>query len=75
MKEKTICDLHDETLNYLDEILAINENNRGSIQQIHRRAAAAKADIALAKEFGRRMEGRMQKYYDAIAGLGFMRTK
>ena len=74
-KKKTLCDIHDEIESICKEIQQIDKNSPHFNRQVKSRIEKIKALSDSAKFYGKRMEHRLQEYYDGIVSLGFLRTK
>lgn len=74
-RKKTLCDIHNDIDKLCSEIQNINPNSPHFKNYVLSRTEKIKHLSSEAKFYGKKMEKRLQEYYDGIASLGFLRTK
>ena len=73
-ERRYICTVHGEIEDLADEILNA-ELPAGYRREVRNAARKIKKLVEEARDSGQAMEDRLQDYYDAVEGLGFVRFK
>lgn len=73
--KNNICDYHDKIAELTREIEELNIASPHYQRSLISRLTQIQELIVHAKISGQKMEKRLRQYYDAVASLGFLRTK